>query len=439
MKYPLTDNPMKHFLKKIIAKILEWEARAVLKKYKPKVVAITGNVGKTSTKDAVYSILSSTFFVRKSEKSFNSDIGVPLTILGCPNAWTNLLLWVKNIWSGLELIFLPHEFPTWLVLEIGADRPGDIESIAKWLRPDVVVVTRFSAVPVHVEFFKSREHLIEEKGYLVKALKTDGVLVLNYDDPDVLNFRTTASSKVITFGFTEGAHILGSHVRVMYEADRPSGISFKVNVGGSSIPVSLPGVLGLQHLYPVIAAVAVGHSQNINMVDISQALSGHLPPRGRMNLVEGKNGSTIIDDTYNASPVALHEALMAFKEVTVPGKKIVCLGDMMELGKFSVDSHVLAGKEAAGVAELIITVGVRSQYIKEGALAAGINPSAIISFDNSVAAGEYLSTLVGKGDLVLVKGSQSMRMERLVERIMAHPELKEKLLVRQEEEWLKRK
>ncbi len=429
---------MKTILKKIIAKILEWEARAVLRKYRPKIVAVTGNVGKTSTKDAVYSILSAAFFVRRSEKSFNSDIGVPLAILGCPNAWANPLLWLKNIWDGLELIFLPHEFPTWLVLEGGADRPNDIRNIARWVKPDVVVVTRFSAVPVHVEFFKSREHLIEEKGYLVKALKQEGVLVLNYDDPDVMDFKKDAKSRVITFGFNEGADVHGSHTRVLYEGDTPKGVSFKVNVAGSSIPVSLSGVLGLQHLYPVIAAVAVGVSQNINMVEVSQALSNHVPPRGRMNLVEGKGGSTIIDDTYNSSPVALHEALEALREVRVPGRKIACLGDMLELGRFSIEEHKKAGEEAAAVVESLVTVVVRAQYITEGALSAGMKAENILSFDDSRSAGEYLAGRVASGDLVLVKGSQGIRMERTVERIMAHPELKEKLLVRQEEEWGRR-
>jgi len=429
---------MKTLLKKIIAKVLEWEARLVLRKYKPKIVAVTGNVGKTSTKDAIYSILKVAFFVRKSEKSFNTDIGIPLTILGCPNAGLNPFGWLKNFWYGLEAVFFRQEFPTWLVLEVGADRPGDIENIARWLKPDVVVVTRFSAVPVHVEFFKSREHLIKEKGYLVKAVKSDGVLVLNYDDPDVMDFKKNCTNRLVTFGFNDGADIAGSHIRVTYENEKPSGISFKVNVGGSSIPVSLPRVLGLQHLYPVIAAVAVGASQNINMVDISQALMSHVPPRGRMNIIDGKNDSIVIDDTYNASPVALHEALQAFKEVTVSGRKIACLGDMMELGKYSIEEHTKAGEEAAKIASILLTVGVRSRYIREGASKAGMKEENIISFGTSIEAGQYLSEIIGKGDLILVKGSQSIRMERCVEKIMAHPEDKEKLLVRQEAEWLSR-
>ena len=137
---------MKSFLKKIIVSILESEARLILKKYNPFIIAITGSVGKTSAKDAIYTVLAgSVSRVRKSEKSFNSEIGVPLTILGCDNAWSNPFLWLKNILNGLELILLRSNYPNCLVLEVGADHPGDIQKITKWLKPDVAVITQRSA------------------------------------------------------------------------------------------------------------------------------------------------------------------------------------------------------------------------------------------------------------------------------------------------------
>ena len=141
---------MKNILKKIIIYKITTLARLVLLKYKPKIVAVTGNVGKTSTKDAIYTVLSSEFFVRKSEKSFNSDIGVPLTILGCHNGWSNPILWIKIIIRGIELVVFKNKYPQWLVLEVGADRPGDIKNITEWIKPDVVVVTRFGEVPCKV-------------------------------------------------------------------------------------------------------------------------------------------------------------------------------------------------------------------------------------------------------------------------------------------------
>ncbi len=434
---------MKSIFKNIIVYVLEWESRLVLQKYKPKIVAVTGSVGKTSTKDAIYTILSPHLFVRKSEKSFNSEIGVPLTILGCQNGWNNPLAWFRNIMHGLELIVFKNNYPKCLVLEVGADKPGDIKRTTKYVKPDVTVVTRIGAVPVHVEFFPSRDDLITEKGYLVKALKKDGTLILNVDDEDVIKFKTDIKNKVITYGIINPADITASNERIIYEEveglKKPVGFGFKVNFGGNSVPLMLRGVLGLQHLYPVLAAVAVGSSQNLNMVEITQAMSDHLPPRGRMNLLDGIHNSSIIDDTYNASPIALNEALDAFSKIEVTGKKIAVLGDMMELGKFSNEEHKNAGQHVASLASLLVTVGLRARLMAEGAAGVGMKKRSIVSFDNSHEAADYVKKGVKKGDLVLVKGSQSTRMERVVEAILENPEMKGELLVRQEPEWLAKK
>jgi UDP-N-acetylmuramoyl-tripeptide--D-alanyl-D-alanine ligase len=193
---------MKSILKIVVVSVLTWEAKLVLKKYKPKIVAVTGSVGKTSTKDAIASVLSHFFFVRKSEKSFNSEIGVPLTVLDCPNGWSNPFAWLKNIFEGLALIVLPNHYPEWLVLEVGADRPRDIQNLTRWVKPDIAVITRLSKVPVHVEFFSSPAQVFEEKGRLAEALKRDGTLVLNADDEDVLAFRPLTESPSILYGLT---------------------------------------------------------------------------------------------------------------------------------------------------------------------------------------------------------------------------------------------
>ena len=135
-KVDLNKNKMiKEIFKKTIVKILELEAKAIIKKYQPQIIAVTGSVGKTSTKDAIYSVMAKNFYARKSEKSFNSDIGVPLTVLGCDNAWNNPVKWLSNIWKGLSYIIFKKSYPEWLVLEVGADRPGDIKKITKWLKP----------------------------------------------------------------------------------------------------------------------------------------------------------------------------------------------------------------------------------------------------------------------------------------------------------------
>ena len=200
---------MKTIFKKIIVYILQIESRLVLSKYKPKIIAITGSVGKTSTKDAVYAVISKVSYVRKADKNYNSEIGLPLTILGIPNGWNNPLIWFLNIWKGLWLFLGPHKYPKWLILEVGVGHPGDMRRTASWLKTDVVIITAIGETPAHIEFFNSRKHLIEEKSSLIKTLKKDGLLILNADDLDVLEMKTKTKNLTITYGFKEGADILG--------------------------------------------------------------------------------------------------------------------------------------------------------------------------------------------------------------------------------------
>lgn len=429
---------MKAFFKKIIITILEWEARMALKRHKPKIVAVTGNVGKTSTKDAIFTVLSDFFFVRKSEKSFNSDIGVPLTILGIPNAWNNPFLWIKNIVKGLGVIIIPSHYPKWLVLEVGADRPGDIQKIANWLHSDVVVLTRFSAVPVHVEFFESKDAVVKEKGYLVKALKKDGLLILNADDVDVMSFVAHSYIKPITYGIKHDATVKGSEYRIVYASTALSGITFKVDYQGNLMPVSLQGVLGVHHMYPSLSAIAVGISQGLNPLRVVEALKKYEAPRGRMNIIKGMRGSTLIDDSYNSSPIALEEALNTLEIVKTPGRKIAVLGDMLELGKFSIDEHKRLGKKVAEVCDMLVAVGLRGKFFAESALKARMGKRKVFVFENSIEAGDFLKEDIKKDDVVLIKGSQGVRMERVTKVLLADSTKARELLVRQDEEWEKR-
>ena len=149
----LLNTFMKDTFKKIIVKILKIESKLVLAKYKPKVIAITGSVGKTSTKDAVYAVVSEFAYVRRSEKSYNSQIGLPLTILGIPNGWSDPLVWFSNILKGFWLVVWPHKYPEWLVLEVGVGKPGDMKEITSWLSTDVVIITAIGDTPSHIEFF----------------------------------------------------------------------------------------------------------------------------------------------------------------------------------------------------------------------------------------------------------------------------------------------
>lgn len=428
---------MKSIFKKIISTVIQYEAKLILNKYKPKIVAVTGSVGKTSSKDAIFSVMSTSFNTRKSEKSFNSDIGIPLTILGCHNAWSDPFLWFKNILIGLDLIMFKNNYPEWLVLEVGADRPGDIRQVTKWLKPDVVVVTAFAKVPVHIEFFNSREEIVREKRYLVEALKHDGVVIVNGDDIDSMNMKNSVKNNSITYGTDSVSDIVASNPSIYYlDSGKIDGMSFKVNYKENSVPIIMRGSLGAQNIYSALSAIAVGLSQKINLVKIGEALLSHDTPRGRMKIISGIKNTIIIDDTYNSSPIALASALKTLKDIKTKGKKIAVLGDMMELGKHSTEEHYEAGKIAGESCDVLITVGMRSRKMVDGALDSGLSEKNIFQYEDSISAGKFIQEIISEGDVILLKASQSVRMEKAVEEIMAEPNKARELLVRQEEEWL---
>jgi UDP-N-acetylmuramyl pentapeptide synthase len=437
---------MYDFLKKSAVLILTWEARLVLARYKPKIIAVTGSVGKTTTKDAIYAVLTGSLYVRKSEKSFNSDIGVPLTILGLENAWRSPWRWVSNALRGLWLCIAPSrggsafggkKYPEWLVLEVGADRPGDIRNIARWLKPDIVVLTGVPDVPVHVEFFSSPEEVILEKRSLAEYMKENGTLIINGDDTRMLGMCAEYAGSVVTYGLGRQNNFSASHQAIAYEKKKPTGIRFKAVFEGVALPVSISGVLGAGRVYAALAAFAVARIVGVNEASIAGTLSGWTPPPGRMHIIPGVNGSTIIDDTYNSSPAAALSALDTLKE-TKAARRIAMLGDMLELGRYSVEAHRGIGTHVASFADMLITIGFRSRTSGEAALDAGMTDMQVREYEQSESrrAGRDLRGELKEGDVVLVKGSQSMRMERTVEELMADPEQASEVLVRQEPEWL---
>lgn len=427
---------MRSLLKKIIAVVLKIEARLVIKKYKPNIVAITGSVGKTSTKDAIFEVVAASAHARKSEKSFNSEIGLPLTVLGRPNAWSNPVGWIENIFDGFLLFMSRQRYPEWLVLEVGADRPGDISSLAAWLRIDVAVITRLPEVPVHVEFFESAEAVKEEKASLIRALKSGGALVLYADDTEVVKLRTRApGAQIVTFGLSEDATVRAHDVSILFDDHaRPIGMQAKVIVEGEEMPLMVKGAMGAHALMPALAAIGVGRALGKPLVEILAALAHYDPPRGRMHMIEGIKHTMILDDTYNSSPAAVHAALEAL--ALLPSKrKIAVLGDMLELGRHSVEEHRKVGAYAAKEADVLMTVGFRARDIAQGALDHGLKEKDIFQFEDAGTAGKELQNMLKEGDIILVKGSQSMRMEKIVEEVMQDPAHAADLLVRQDEEW----
>jgi UDP-N-acetylmuramoyl-tripeptide--D-alanyl-D-alanine ligase len=432
------------FMKKIITTILTWESRLILARYKPFIVAVTGSVGKTSTKDAIYVALKDQIkYVRKTEKSMNSEIGLPLTVIGAPNAWHSLSGWIKNLLKGLRLIIFKTTYPDCLILELGADHPGDIRNTAKWLKPNIAVITKVSKTPVHVEFFPSPEKVFEEKASLATSVRKGGSVILYSDDEKVMSIAKMVEKnnvKVFSFGLNENADVRGVNNKIDYDENlRPASFSFDVVSDGNTYPVTIKKVIGDAFMYPILSAIAVVKAKNLDIAASIKALNGYDAPKGRMNILEGINGSTIIDDTYNSSPDAVMSALNTLKNLQCSGKKIVALGDMMELGKHSADEHKNIGREAAKFANMIITVGSRSYATASEAVLSGFPKENVVSFDRSGEAGEYLVSKIGSGDIILVKGSQSIRMERVVALLLKEPQKADRLLVRQEKEWLEKK
>jgi UDP-N-acetylmuramoyl-tripeptide--D-alanyl-D-alanine ligase len=419
---------MNAFLKKIVYRILTAEARLVLWRHRPRIIAITGSVGKTSTKEAAWTLLREHYEVRKSPRSYNSQIGVPLTILGIHSAWNSPVGWFRNILQGAVRVLSWAPYPELLVLEMGVDRPGDFDEVLTWIRPDVAVVTAIGDVPVHVEFFGDAASVAKEKSKLVQAVPQDGVVILNADDPLVLKMRNNTRAEVLAYGFDKTPHVRGNSFKMITKKNKPDGIAFKIDFDGKSMPIRVEGVFGIQNAYALLAAASIGLAEGLNLIEIAEGLAKYRATPGRLHVIEGIKDSTIIDDTYNSSPMAVRAALDTLESLS--GKrKIAVLGDMLELGKYTVEEHRKIGVLATRVADVVIGVGVRAKFMVE-------EPSKKFHwFSSSQEAATYLFAELKDEDVVLVKGSQGMRMERVVEALMAHPEDASKLLVRQDKYW----
>lgn len=426
---------MRSFMKSLVVRILTLEARLLLSRKKPRIIAVTGSVGKTTTKDAIYAVLKGYHSARKSEKSYNSDIGVPLSILGLPNAWNNPFRWVKNLIDGFFIACCSRHYPEVLVLEMGVDRPGDMKKLSSWIRPNVVVLTRLPEVPVHVEYFSTPEAVIAEKMTLVEALKPSGVLVFNNDDERVRIEASNVRQKTVGYSRYSVSQFQASGDEIMYDGSIPVGMSFELTHVSDTVQVRVLGSLGIPHIYSYTAAAAVGALFDVTLPQAAAALREHIPPPGRMRILPGIKDTVLLDDTYNASPVATERALSTLRELQGFVRRIAVLGDMLELGQFSVREHERVGEQVAETADMLVTVGVRARSIAQGALAFGMSENSILQYDDSEHASKELQTLIHPGDVLLIKGSQGIRCERIVEELMAEPERAEELLVRQGHVW----
>lgn len=425
---------MKDWLRSTAVGALTLEARLALLVHRPKIVAVTGNVGKTTTKDAIFAVVSGHSRARKSQKSFNSDIGVPLAILGLENPWSNPLKWAWTLLKGVVAALAPG-YPKLLVLEVGADTPGDISSIARWLRPDIVVFTGMPEIPVHIERFSSREEMVREKRSLLEQVRPGGTAIVN-GDFNVAEATQNVAAKLLTYGTNLSCDISASDIRIATGVSgSPAGMVAKIHSGEETFELIVNGALGKPVISAALAALTVARTMEIDRESAARSLAAWQPPAGRMRVLRGKSGATILDDSYNSSPAAAISALETLQTISAK-RKIVVLGDMRELGAKSAAAHEKVGALAARVADMLVTVGEESKVLARAAREAGMQDIREYGYDSSVQVGNDLARELRSGDVVLVKGSQNrIRLERCVHALLADPSEAEKVLVRFDKNW----
>jgi UDP-N-acetylmuramoyl-tripeptide--D-alanyl-D-alanine ligase len=351
------------------------------------VIGITGSIGKTTTKEVTASVLSSRRKVLRSEGNLNSEIGLPMTVL-----------------NGLEP---EHEIA---VLEMAMYQVGDIRLLARLARPRVGVVT--AVLPVHLGRLGTIERIHQAKQELVEELPSNGVAVLNADDPRVAAMAAATPARVVRYGVTERADLRAEHV----QSKGLAGVEFDLLHAGERSHVCLP-LLGAHSVYAALAAATVASEEGLSLSEIGDALQ-HLSAALRLLVVDGINGSRIVDDSYNANPESVVAALNLLREL--PGqRKIAVLGDMLELGSEEEPSHRWVGQRAAATVDVLITYGPRSSVIATEAKHAGLDSNSVREASSHDEIVEVLRRELQPGDDVLVKGSLAMGMSAVVRGIRA--------------------
>lgn len=351
--------------------------------FHPRVVGITGSVGKTTTKELVARVLAQRYRVLRSQGSFNNEIGLPLTLL--------------------ELT-PEHDY---VVLEMGMYVRGDIRALAQIARPHIGVVTVVEAV--HAERAGRLGDIMLGKQELVEALPPapEGVAILNCDDPRVCIMAGATQARVFYYGLSNVADLWADNV----EGLGLEGIRMRLHYGRETLYLRVP-LLGQHSVHTVLRATAVGLVEGLSWQEIVEGLRA---PGAQLRLVtvRGIRGSLVIDDTYNASPTSTLAALNLLHDLD--GRKIAVLGDMLELGDYEEEGHRKVGGRAAAVVQVLVTVGTRARWIAEEARLCGLPPEAIHSFDTAEEAIAWLRTQVQPQDVILVKGSHAMHLEQVVE------------------------
>jgi UDP-N-acetylmuramoyl-tripeptide--D-alanyl-D-alanine ligase len=351
------------------------------------VVAITGSVGKTTTKDMTAALLALRGPVLKTEGNLNNQYGLPLTLLG----------------------LRPEH--TAAVLELGMSAAGELRALCAIARPDIAVITRVA--PVHLEFFDSVDAIAEAKAEVLDGLRTDGVAVLNGDDPRVRRVGEARPQRIVWFGRDRRYHVSAERWR-----GTPFGMRFDLRMGGQTVDIALP-LPGPHFVMNFLAAAAVAHVQGIAPEAMAEAATRMTAGRHRGEVRRLGQGVTLLDDCYNSSPDALEAAVVGLG--MAPGRRrVAILGDMLELGPTGPALHRERGAALGDRVDVVVGVGPLAKELLEGARRAGLPAKSLHHFDDASAAAAAIAAIVESGDAVLVKASRGIRLESVVDRLVAH-------------------
>ena len=429
------------------------KAARVIARERPLVIAVTGSVGKSTTKQAIGAVLMADLperGVRVPMSSYNNELGLPLTIFGASAPGRNVFAWSGLIFKAWAMsVGLKRTGIKIFVLEMGADAPGNLEYLTRIAPPDIAVVTAITAgvdaslTPVHASNYPDVDALVEEKSWLVKRLKPGGMAILNADDPKVFAMRHLTAERVFTFGEADGTDIRILSKEIVGE-EVPTGLRVVLELYHRRHEIVIPGVYGSSIAYALAAACCTAYAIDALPEDLSFIPSHFSPAKGRARIIPGIKHTTLFDDTYNASPAAVIQSLRDLSTVKAkPGqRKIACLGEMRELGEKSSDMHRRVGVEAAKTGiDVLVCCGIFGAAMAEGALANGMRPDQVKVIKDTPEAGLFIQEILKPGDIVLAKASQGtletqgVRMERVIKELMAEPNRAAELLVRQESAW----
>jgi UDP-N-acetylmuramoyl-tripeptide--D-alanyl-D-alanine ligase len=353
------------------------------RRFDVRVVGVTGSVGKTMTKESVYSVLSKRYTTLRSKENYNNEIGLPLTLLQLEKRHQRV------------------------VLELGMYALGEIAQLAAIALPQVGVVT--NVTHSHLERLGSLERIAKAKSELVEALPSDGGVILNGDDPMVRAMASLTEAQVLYYGLNPDNDLRASHI----ESRGLDGVRFQMHYGRETLHVKIP-LLGRHSVHTALAAAAVGVLERQPWGQIVAGLR-NIETQLRLLATPGVKGSTLIDDSYNSSPASSLAALNLLAELE--GRRIAVLGDMLELGSYEEEGHRKVGRRAAEVADKLVAVGRLGALLGQEAVAVGMNPEDVLFAAGNEEAVRFLLELVTSDDLILIKGSRGMHMEDIVAKL----------------------